>query len=159
MEPQHLRRSVKQQKQSVLLTTISSSLPSCLGRGRTSNRHLNSMSCCTEVRPDQQHRSELYAQVFQKESCAPNMWNSAGSRNCLSTSSRKSGTTHMAWELSQHLPSPLVSLHRQSGSALYKDFPLMSVAVFYWKYCTKSHYPWGHLSLLWIWKRKEDDKK
>ena len=25
--------------------------------------------------------------------------------------------------------------------------------------CTKSHYPWGHSSLLWIGKRKEDDKE
>lgn len=61
----------------------------------------------------------------------------------LSGSSSKSSITHMTWGLSQHLLSPPVSLHRQSGSTLYKDFPLMSVAVFCWKHCAPSHITLG----------------
>lgn len=154
MEPQHLRMSVKQQNRSVLLTTISSSLLPCVGWGRIPNPHLNSMSCHAEVRPDLQHRSELCAQVFQKESSTPNMWDSPGSRNCVSRTSSKSGITHMTWALSQHLLSPWVSLHRQSGSTLYNDFALVSSSVLLKTLCTKPHYPWGHSSLLWMWKRK-----
>lgn len=82
MEPQHLRRSVRQQKQTVLLTTISSSLLPCLGWGRISNPHLNSMSCHVEVKPELQPRSELCAQVFQKSS-TPNTSKPPGFRNCF----------------------------------------------------------------------------
>ena len=54
-----MKRSVKQKKQTVLSSIISSNLLPCLGWGRMQDPHLNSMSCHSVVRPDLQHRSEL----------------------------------------------------------------------------------------------------
>lgn len=59
MDPWHLRRSVKSQKQTVLLAIIRSNLLPCLGWGRMQDPHLNSITCHSVIRPDLQHRSEM----------------------------------------------------------------------------------------------------
>lgn len=104
MEPQHLRCLWSSKNQISSGDNHQLQPASLCGMGQdikpTSQPH--ELSC--EVRPDLQHRSELCAQVFQNKSSTPNMWNSPGSRNCLSRSSSKSGITHMTRGLSQHLP-------------------------------------------------------
>lgn len=143
------------------------------------------MSCHTVVRPDLRHRSELallcalrsFRQnlVQKPRTCGSplplevvcpdylaNQVLSMQSRRCSKRHHETSRST-TAWGSSHSLLSPLVSLYMLSGSTWYSDFPLMSLAALDWKHisalCTKPHYPWGHSSLLWIGKRKEDDKE